>query len=60
MTNNMSECEYPVSKVRLEIEVEVSHETTDTDEEIKETASLRRGKGTVVRADIIERDNNSG
>jgi hypothetical protein len=59
MTNSTSH-DYKRSRVRVVVEVEVSHESTDSDEDIKEVATLRRNRGTVTDAEILERDVNSG
>ena len=54
----MTDEQFTKSKVRLDMIVEVTHETTDTDAVIEETAIAKHGAGTVLRSDIVERDIN--
>jgi len=52
----MTDEEFTKSKVRLDMIVEVTHETTDTDGVIEETAIAKYGAGVVLSSDITERD----
>lgn len=60
MKCSMSDDDYVKSKVRLDMIVEVTHENTDTDAVIEETAKAKYGHGVILGADIVEDDTGSG
>lgn len=60
MKCSMSDDEYVTSKVRLDMVVEVTHERTDVDAVIEETAKAKYGHGVILGADIVEDDTDSG